>query len=79
MVEAAPRRQKLRLVADVPFADAQRRIALRFEQTGDGVFVGAQADRTGRKDHLRQRHALGIAAGEELRATVCKQERRRTT
>ena len=53
MVEAA-RRQKVRLIADVPFADAHGRIALLLEEAGDGVFLGAKADRAIRGNHLRK-------------------------
>ena len=67
MIETVPGRQKIGLVAEMPFADGHRGIALPFQQLGDRMLFRTNADRAGRTDHVGQRDALGVAAGHHLR------------
>jgi hypothetical protein len=41
MIESTKNREKLRLIADVPFADCLRGISLLLKQIGDGVLLFA--------------------------------------
>ena len=67
-VEALPRGQKLRLVADVPFADAHRGVVAFLQPLGDGELRRVQPVRLTGEINPRHRHARAVAAGEQLRA-----------
>ncbi len=67
MIEPAMDRQKLDLIAHVPFADALRRVALLAQQLGDRVLLGVKPHVCGGHNDFRQRDALRIAAGQQLR------------
>ena len=51
VVEALPRGQELRLVAEVPLADARRGVAPGLEQLGDGDLLGVEALAAAREEH----------------------------
>lgn len=66
VVEAMSGRQKLRLVSEMPFADAHRRVVLRLQQLGDGVLRRVEAvGITGITAALV--YTLRVAAGHHLR------------
>ena len=43
VIEALLRRQELRLIADMPFADAHRGVAFLFEEVGDRVLLRVES------------------------------------
>ena len=54
------------LVADMPFSDAHRRVALRLHEFSDCVLLGIDADRCAGKKHTGNRNALSIASSQHL-------------
>ena len=60
----------------MPFAETSGGIALPFQVIGNGVFLGVQPLRRGRKQHvLMHTHALGITAGQQRRTRRCAHRR----
>ncbi len=69
VIETTAARQEFRLIAEVPFSDARRRVAGLLQQLRHRALGGTQADRGAGKEHVRNRqHALGIGARHQRRA-----------
>ena len=68
LVEAVPRRQELRVVAEVPLAEDGGRVALRLEHFGDRHLVVVDADLGVRPERPLDADAIRVAAGQERRA-----------
>ena len=67
VIKALLRRQKRRLVAEVPFADALRGIAQRPQAIRDGVLLRMQPVFAAGRIHAGHGNACAIAPGHELR------------
>ena len=67
MVEALFRRQELGLIPEVPFADAHGRVALRFDEIRDRVFLRVQTFGLAGKIDARHRNPCAVATREQLR------------
>ena len=66
-VEAALRRQVLRLMAEVPLADAHGLVALRFQQGGERGLGLGETGLIRRHEHVGHAGSGGVAAGEQRR------------
>jgi len=60
------RKPPLPLVPQVPFANRHGGVSLLMQESRQGGFVGVQADRARREDHVGQRNPLGVAAAHHL-------------
>ena len=66
-VEALARREELFVVTEVPLADAGGRVALRFEELGDGDLSRVESASILREKHAKVTHPTRVATSQEGR------------